>query len=374
MLFALPSPAGQLASQSIESTAHAIVSSPAWSNLRSAVMIVRPSPDPRLGVLGRFSSADLDRLNHLQSRLQHQSIRHVDYPQAEADCEELAHRLRRRLGKRVLAECRFEAIPRGGLIVLGMLAYWLDLGPERLRPARNPGVPLVVVDDCALTGLRFKRWLRGRNAERIVFAPLYSHPRLRRAVRRIEPSVMACISARNLVSDCSKGSTPAARRAWRAWWRNQESNADRFCYDPVESVTFAWNEPDSAFWNSQSGGFEDGWRLAAPDRCLRNRVRPTSDGSIQVQPAGNGEWIPSARLLFGSFENEVVLCDLERGCCFALDDSGAAMFQALIEEPTEARALARLRKLYKVTPGRLRADFQRFIAQLTECGLLQPRL
>src|SRR5215203_3670477 len=161
--------------------ARALSTSPAWKEMPEVALIVRPEPQPVLGVVGRLDAAAEARLEALGPQLAEglASLRYVSYAQAEEDCERLAARLVKRLGREGVRRSCFTGIPRGGFIVLGMLAYALDLERAQLEPPDSPDRPLVVVDDCAFSGVRFGQFLARCESRRVVFAHLYSHPDLR---------------------------------------------------------------------------------------------------------------------------------------------------------------------------------------------------
>src|ERR671910_1255702 len=144
----------------LQTLADALAVSPLWAEMPRATLVVRAAPDPLLGVVGYFDAAGRARLEALRWQLEHilPRLRYVGYAQAQEDCERLAARLVERFGRDELRGFRFVAIPRGGFIVLGMLAYILGLERSQLEAApysEHAGAPLVVVDDCALSGVRF---------------------------------------------------------------------------------------------------------------------------------------------------------------------------------------------------------------------------
>lgn len=137
----------------VRALATALSISPLWAEMPCAVLVIRPEPDPLLGVVGYFDIAGRARLEGLRWQLENflPRLRYVGYKQAEEDCERLAELLVERFGREELQSFRFTAIPRGGLIVLGMLAYVLGLRQSQLEPPHSPERPLVVVDDCVRT-------------------------------------------------------------------------------------------------------------------------------------------------------------------------------------------------------------------------------
>ena len=138
--------------------------------------VVAPEPDRASNVAGlalRLSSP----------------IRQVSYQQAEASSKSLAAQLSAAFGRGELTRFGYMAIPRGGHFVLAMLAYVLDIGSRQLLQPPSDA-PIVVVDDCALTGSRFRQVLQLLPHERVIFAHLYSHPTLRQAITSQEPRVL----------------------------------------------------------------------------------------------------------------------------------------------------------------------------------------
>ena len=71
--------------------------------------------------------------------LRNDTTRRLDYGQVEQAVRALAGRLAGEFGGEELKRFRYTAIPRGGFIVLGMLAYVLDLPRPALR-GRNQSV------------------------------------------------------------------------------------------------------------------------------------------------------------------------------------------------------------------------------------------
>lgn len=130
----------------------------------------RPANDP------------LDGLAGLPSRLR-EPIRRVSYSQVEAASKQLAAQLVDAFGQEALGRFQFQPIPRGGLIVLGMLAYVLNLSRHQLSWGAETDSPLVVVDDCSYSGARLQQCLESIPIGRpVVFAHLFSHPALRSAI------------------------------------------------------------------------------------------------------------------------------------------------------------------------------------------------
>ena len=237
-------------------------------------LVARPAPQPVLAVMGRLDEARLAWLRAQAAELGRSCalLRYVGYPQAETDCKRLADLLVKRFGRKELARFHFAGIPRGGLVVLGMLACALGLEARQLSPPSAFSAPVVVVDDCALTGARFGRFLeKCRKGRRVIFAHLYSHPQLRRAIEAREQGVLACLSAHDLKDH---GARTLGRKQYLAARRRLVARigGPRYWVGMPDHICFPWGEPDRSFWNPVTRRMEDCWRIVPPERCLKNRL------------------------------------------------------------------------------------------------------
>lgn len=320
-----------------------------------------------------------DRLRQLRGLLDQVTGggRYVGYRRAEADARVLATALRRQLSGAELAGARFAAIPRGGLVVLGLLAYHLDLGSEQLGPADRDAL-LVLVDDCSLTGLRFRQALGACAPEqRVAFAHLYSHPALRAAILEQQGaasagSVVACLAAGDLSDAPGVGErSPRDQEAWRQAW-SRRLGRDRFWIGPTEAVAFAWSEPDQPLWNAGAGRLEQGWCWTPPQRCLRSRIRllaPTSDD------LDTGPWEPrwglAPGVVYGDLDGVLWLCHGESGQAHALHGAGADMGRWLLGYGRREPVIRRLVREYGVGENQARQDLAALLADLGDRRLFQ---
>ena len=342
----------------------------------NVAVVFRSSPQPLIAVFGYFDASAETKLKALgwQVDWSLSHLRYVDYRQAEADCTLLAEALVARFGQEELQRLRFTAIPRGGLIVLGILSYILKLNPRQLSDGNtNEGVPvegpLVVVDDCALTGLRFGQFLKQFPSQEVVFAHLYSHPDLRQSILEQEEQVVACLSAHDLhdYAPEQKGS------AYEAWRQRVSARSHDQCYwvGLTDHICFPWNEPDFALWNPVTEREEPGWRVLPPDLCLKNRVAIGEEPlPVQIQPEARGPLKPPADVLFGTLTNELIIGKAETGVSYTLEGTAAAMWQAIIRQGNIDDVVADLLERYDVERTALRADVADFVAQLQEIELL----
>jgi hypothetical protein len=274
-----------------------------------------------------------------------------------------------RFGREELRGFRFTAIPRGGFIVLGMLSYILGLRRSQLEQPYPSDAPLVVVDDCALSGVRFGQFLGRFENPRVVFAHLYSAPELREAIEGREAGRVACLAARNL-RDRAPENLGEEYPAWRERWVDRMGRRGYWVGQP-EQVCFAWNEPDIGFWNQVTEKEEGGWCFVPPGLCLKNRPAPDANPvPVQAQPRGEGPLRPSSNVLFGEFEGRVAVGDLATGESFVLEDAAADMWRAVVGHGDSAAATGALLESYEVDGATLEADLRGFVDDLLSRGLL----
>lgn len=356
--------------EALAGLARAIASSPGWRG-SGALVIARPRPRPVLAIVGRFDPAKRARLE-LQAQHLGSAVAHLRYESDRAvreACCRLAERLRAELGDDGLARARFRAIPRGGLVVLGQLAILLDLDRRQLEPPYPSDLPLVVVDDCAVSGLRFAQVLAQCRHREIVFAPLYSHPRLRAAVREREPRVAACVSGSDLGEVELEGLAPGAERRWRLRLRGT-----RYWIGRPETLCFAWSEPDRLLWDAAAERSIAAWRVVPPELCLKNRPRPGRPAiPVALQPPGRGRLRPADTVLYADFEDCVLVGELESGVSYRLSGSGADVWRALARHGDGERAIVELEHETDAERPHLEREVGELIADLLDRGLLVER-
>jgi hypothetical protein len=353
--------------------ARGLSTSPAWKATPDATLVVRQSPRPVLGVVGRFDAAAKARLATLGPQLAAglSCLRHVSYAQAEEDVNRLASMLIERFGRDELRRVRFAAMPRGGFVVLGMLSYALGLRHAQLEPPYPQDVPLVVVDDCAISGYRFNQFLTRYGRHQVVFAHLYSHPELRRAIEARRPHVIACVGARNLY-DHAPERYGAEYGAWREQWVSRLGDDVGYWLGQPGHLCFSWNEPDVTIWNPSTEKMERGWRIVPPELCLKNGGVHTMDSlTVQVQLEGSGPLRPSEQVIFGEFEGNIVVGHTETRASFTLTGVAADMWRCVVEHGNLDEAVVTLLREYDVDPSRLRADLRGFVEDLLAQELLE---
>jgi hypothetical protein len=350
--------------------AQGIASSPIWLKMPDVELVIRFAPYPAIAVLGSFDNEAVVRLAALsrQLRISCKRLRYISYAQAEEDCRILAEKLIELFGRDELGKFQFTTIPRGGMIVLGMLSYALGLERKQFGRPASDNNPLVVVDDCSLTGRRFADFIENCRSDKIIFATLYSHPNLRSAIEEREPRVLACLSAHDLQDHWYELSEEGQDEAQGKWL--SRLNGKRYWFGQTDHICFAWSEPDRLFWNPVTEKVESGWHLLPPELCLKNR----SDSKpipVQIQPEGKGPLCPSGRVIFAYYNGCVIIGDLVTKESFCLDGVAADMWNAVIEEGDAEAILDKLLTEYDIDEFTLRSDLQSFIDDLLARGILE---
>ena len=346
--------------------AHGIASSPIWSLMPGATLFVRPTP-PLIAVVGHFDDASEARLEALsfQAQFALRTLRYVDFSRAEEDCRILASLLKERFGEEKLKQCYFSAMPRGGYLILGLLAYILGVHPSRLDSPAPRDATLIVLDDCAISGARFQDFLMRSENERIIFAPLYSHPELRESIETREHRVVACISAHDL-ADYS-GETRGGKDAYRELWRTRHPD-NRYWIGLPEYICFAWNEPDRPFWNHVSGKTECGWTLIPHECCLKNGPPRIP---VYVQPEAKGLIRPSDHVIYLMDGDSVVIGDLDSNASYHLGGVGAGIWNEIIESGDREAAMKKIREKYGADDKTVRENVTAFLEDLIGRGILE---
>jgi hypothetical protein len=291
---------------------------------------------------------------------------HLTYAQVEEAVFALAAELIGALGGGEARQFYYSPIPRGGLIVVGMLAYALDLDRGRLQQAPS-GSPLVVVDDCSLSGARFGRFLRSADSSQVVFAHLFSHPDLRTAILAQEQRVVACVAARDL-RDLAPEVYPDREdyQAWQARWR-QRLGGPRYWIGLPELVIFPWSEPDWPYWNPLTEQVENNWRFAPPDRCLKNWGRLKLPPRAVECPA----WRIPGHVAYSLEDQQVTLCNLQSKQVYGLEGIATDMWRALAAYGDMEAVVQFILSQYDVDEATLRHDLGAFIESLRAVGLLE---
>lgn len=343
------------------SLAQALVTSPPWSRVAGcAGLAVRQQPAPVIALAGRFDADDQARLDALGWQVHDalSRLRPVGYDEVGRACDVLGEQLLHHLGEQRLRAARVVGLPRGGLVVAGLLAYSLGLSHDQLSDP--PGSrEMIVVDDCMLSGARTRRWLAHHEGPPVVLAHLHSHPDLRSAVEQ-DPRVAVCIAAADL-HDHAPERHGAQYPAWRARWA--ERSPDDFWTGHPDHVCYPWNEPDTVFWNDRAGLAEAGWHVVPPSWCLKNRGRrPAQD--VQLCESRH---VPDD-VVWVFVDEVLVLARPGEGATLELGGTGVDFWRELLRTGQPDAAAQVLSVKYDVAPELLREDLNRFAGALRQGG------
>lgn len=340
--------------------ASAIACSPGWERFPGCSLLVRSEP-AALALVGELTASQQQELAAQADALRHRchQFRYVSYRQAEAETERLAMTVAPWLQEVEWRESHFVAVPRGGHLVLGMLATLLNLPRERLQHPVDPSIPVVVVDDCALSGTRFRQFLGSLPAERVAFAHLYSAGELRQAIAVAEPRVRRCVAATDLAP------VPAAMAAGASWW--DELPAEAYWRGRAEFVAFAWGEPDRVLGDPAGGPPLAGWKLLPPELCLKHRKLPQLP--IRQQAPGVPPLQPAPHLFFVEDGAEVWVGGTG-GALTRLSGVAATVWQLLVETGSRSDTAAAILARFEADEAAVRGDVDQLVAQFKALGVL----
>lgn len=334
---------------------------------------------------GEFAPVDMERFRHLAMQVSRvdRAARYIDYNEAERLTEILAHQLVERYGRKELLKFEYRPIPRGGVIVMGMLSYALGL-PAGDVLSRESGSkrPVVFVDDCVLSGMRFKQQLKDLDNCKVILASLFAPEDLCGSSTAKKPS-FDCVSAVRL-KDLGPELYGAFYDSWRKQWADRLGDSVLWAGQP-EYLCFAWNEPESSFLNSVTGEVEMGFRLAPPERCLHHRyinLSFSANGNVQskkvqIHDDGPGPIDAAPGVVAARLDgNRVAVADFSKdqsknsSGCYLLENSAADMWEQIIINGTIQKASKKLSLLYDTDYSTIASDMAVLIDSLVELGLI----
>jgi hypothetical protein len=351
--------------------AQALATSPIWARLRhQAVLAVRPHPEPMVAVFGVVDDEDRPLADALgwQTDALLRRLRPIGYAEAERACETVAVQLRTRLGGDVLAASSIVGVPRGGLLIAGLLAYALGLPSERIGVPPAEGGRRLLVDDCVLSGSRLGRWLDANPGPPVIAVHLASVPTCREAILAEHPRVTECLAAIDLTDHALEYG-----EGWHERWR-ERSPDDLWTGDP-DHVVFPWNEPDSAVWNAERGRAERAWRVVPPSWCLKNRVEGgDAPDEVQVNTTGeDGPDSPADDALWAEFDGGVVVATPRDERAIRLTGVAAVCWRELVTHGHAEAASAAVAAIYGAPADVVRSDVATLVQRLAARCLLRSR-
>jgi hypothetical protein len=345
--------------------AKALAASPPAQTMPDVVLAVREHPEPLLVFFGKVDRAAQARLADLAGLLAEAGsrLRILGWPDVEAASMRLAERLEARIGRDELGASVIVGAPRGGLIVAGLLAYAAGIPRTSFGDVRADQTHLLV-DDCALSGVRLRERLQAVRASRIVVALLCAHPDLCAAVEAAEPRVVACVFGLPL-HDHTAAILGSEEDRWRREWTVRQPG--RYHAALLDLVSFPWSEPEVRLWNPVTERVEANWWLTPPASCLAHRA---AGAAMHVQVVDDG---PGISRLAGSTvpvvrEDAITLVDTTHGRGVTLRGSSAELWAAWMEHGSAAAD--EIARRYGEPASRVARDLSGLVDGLSERGLL----
>ena len=394
--------------------AEALIRSSPARRLPGVVAVLREQPSPYLVFVGSMDSAVRARLDDLRGLIEEagERVSVLGWADVEAASAQLARSVEDVLGPRA-GRAPIVPVPRGGLVVAGLLAYALgapaarvgaevalfrgrESAPDTPRkpplpktpgqpllpgvPRRPPlsdasGQPLLLVDDVVLTGLRLREVLRSLpQDQRVVVAVLASHPRLRENVLSSEPQVEAFVSALDLEDHAPRLLGDRAQ-SWRDMW--SERAPDRYHTALLDMVVFPWSEPPLRLWNEATGEMEEGWRITPPELCFRTRHTPPGIPLQRVDEGPGMERLGPDVIPVELTDRTLVLSVGDRGPAgdlpsFTLRGTARQIWHLWLEGGRESAVEGMRARYPQVDRDRIVGDVDTLLAQLTEAGIARP--
>jgi len=296
-------------------------------------------------------------------------LRYISYQRVEEACRRLRRALLRQIGREALASAVYVGIPRGGLTILGVLSYILDLRHDQLRTWPDGTQTVIVTDDCAVTGARFAHFLKDFGADEVIFAPLFSNPTLREEIVRQESKVTACVSGYDL-EDRAPEELGDNYEEWRQFWTKRRSG---YWVGRTDHLCFPWGEVDSIFWDESRQSYRPGPPVVPPNFVLKrpHALRDGRELDVFVQPEAAGPIKPLDTVFFGTIGKSTIVANPDADVCIELQDTAAAIWHAIIEKGTRDRVVDSLLDEYDIKRLALSEHVDQFIEQLEEIGLLE---
>ena len=316
-----------------------------------------------MAVVGHLNEIQRGSIEALATQLDHvlSHRRVLGWYDVEQTVDRLAAALRNTLGPDELAGARWLPVPRGGVIVLGLLAYALDLDLNRAPTNRLT----VVVDDTCISGSRFQRFARAQGLRadaaghgQTVFAHLHSTPGVRDAIGR--ELGMRTVAAEDL-HDHAAERLGDGYEPWTAAWSARDPDA--LWASQPDHLAYPWNEPDISVWNDTAGRVESGWRTVhrgpEPDAEVLELIAVTSD---------------SSRVTDGSVVVEVnddlLLARPDHPEVLRLTDTAVDFWRALVDTDLPD-AVGELAGRFDVDRSDLATDLTEFRSALVDAGFLR---
>ncbi|EWH00874.1 hypothetical protein Q427_17095 [Halomonas sp. BC04] len=269
--------------------------------------------------------------------------------------------------------------------MLGMLAYHLDLRPDQITTldAAADDRTLFAIDDCCLSGTRFRESLNRIATHSVVFCPLYAPEALCSSIASREPRVVNCLPGASL-----RDTSPTPDDAGYSAWKHQRLSrlvADDYWLGQPLGVAFSWCTPQTRRWDETEGRFMEGWDVVPPSRCLKRRLllrRLEHDAAVDYLPPltlntphSDTGIRAGGRVLWCRQDAGVVVAKVpqragDTASVYGLDTISSELWQMLMLHGSMQHAIQVLLTRYHVASERLWADMSSLVEQMRSEGLI----
>ena len=303
-----------------------------------------------------------DHLSEINSQLQSldtslQQIQYLDSTQCLDLTKSLAKIIKQTVPENILKNSQVVAIPRGGLFIQAMLSYFLPLEHHQLQYTENDvdTSPLIIVDDCAISGLRLAQQLKKFPNREIYFFTIASPRELRDSVNSKESRILDFKS----VLDVKSYSTLDLNHASQCYWRGQ-----------CDTIIFPWSETQRSYrFNGQLSNVPL-WKVAPNKLCLSAREKKQRIRTTEIKENPSSVMSTPDDVLYHTDQGLTRILNVSTMKHYSLDSIGSTIWQSLLKNADLDNVLAELSSIYGVSKTKLNSDVQLLTQKLFNDGLI----
>ena len=345
-------------SQRPEALARAIGSDARWPD--DALIAWRCDP-PSIAICGSFDQETLGLLSILGSQLE-LTLPHIrlwNWDDVARAARDLAGRLQdiEEPGD----HNAIVAVPRGGLIVGGLVAYAANrpIAPD-VGSARSGSW---MIDDVSISGLRLLSELDRLPAKSILVGVLAATDGAVEVVRA-HPAVLGFERVERVEELAAAENQHASEDRGKSRWPEFDS---RIWIGRAAHHVFPWNEPDSSFRHPVTRRVEPGFPLVPREQCYSNReplrpVVPVIESLVPLLAPGVWPIEHSGSLL---------LLHPASGAVAEAAESAVELL-GVLASPDPNAAIKALATELQADAGEIRADLDELLQTLQSCGYMTP--
>ena len=349
------------AKESLRQLSHTISTSTNWESLGDCALVFRDHDAG--GCLAVCMQDDLKHTVEIQTQLNflQKSIQQIQYLDI-AKCESLAHSLAQKinlsLDPETLQKSRVVSIPRGGLFVSAMLSYILPIKHHQLQPFSDCDSPIILIDDCSISGFRLAQQLCGLKNKQIYFYTLVSPAQLRQAALAVQPRLRVFESAMdlNVYNNDSSG--------------RMDARSNRYWQGQCDAICFPWGETQRFYPSDSENKQTTLWPVSPLQKNLKSSLLEQKIPFYAVTEAQDRAISTGQHILYYSKDNLTRIYNAESKQHYSLDGVGSAIWQSLLSHSTVDQTLEHLCSLFSVEKKRLEKDVKDLIAKFEHLEII----